>query len=77
MRALPIMRTCLAGCLMLTGATAATAEPAGYPNQQEADFLAKDFRFATGESLPEVLDSPKATTEGRNSAERSNGAVPR
>ena len=32
----------------------AFAAPATYPGQKEGDFVAKDFRFQGGETLPEV-----------------------
>jgi homoserine O-acetyltransferase len=46
------------------------AVPANYPEPREADFVIKDFRFASGESLPELrihyrtLGQPRTDTQG-------------
>jgi homoserine O-acetyltransferase len=44
------IRACLLACVFL-GATAAAAE---YPAPVEADYVLKDFRFTSGEVLPEL-----------------------
>src|SRR5947208_2256310 len=47
-----LIRTCalLACSLMVSAAAAQTT----WPNQREGDFLIKDYRFASGETLPEL-----------------------
>ncbi|TXN22404.1 alpha/beta fold hydrolase [Methylobacterium sp. WL9] len=58
-----------AGFLMLATATAQAA-PAAFPNQTEADYVAKDFRFSSGVTLPEVklhyttLGTPHTNAQG-------------
>ena len=42
----------VAGCLLLLAA--ARAQAAGYPPPAEGDFVVRDFRFRSGESLPEL-----------------------
>jgi homoserine O-acetyltransferase/O-succinyltransferase len=52
-------------------ALAAPAAPAPYPGQKDGDFVAKDFKFLSGESLPEVrlhyttLGTPQRDAQGR------------
>jgi homoserine O-acetyltransferase/O-succinyltransferase len=58
-------------------ATSALAQTTVWPNQKEADFLIKDFRFQSGEVLPELrlhyltLGTPKRNAAG----EIVNGVV--
>jgi homoserine O-acetyltransferase len=52
------------------------AAPATYPGQKEAAFVVKDFRFQTGETLPEVrLHYVTLGTPRRDSAGRVENAV--
>jgi homoserine O-acetyltransferase len=54
----------------------ARAAPAIYPGQKEADFVVKDFRFQSGEALPEVrLHYITLGTPRRDSAGRVENAV--
>ena len=46
-------RALFALCLSLV-ASAAVAQTTTWPNQQEGDYVIKDFRFASGETLPEL-----------------------
>lgn len=65
----------VAGSMML-GASAAQAAPASYPNQREADLAVKDFRFADGQTLPEVkLHYTTIGTPHRNAAGEIDNAV--
>src|SRR5262249_54358041 len=59
MRALILTATVLAGSL---------AHAADYPAPREADFIIHDFRFATGESLPELRIHYHAFGEPRRDA---------
>jgi homoserine O-acetyltransferase len=58
---------CLAALLVLCSATLA----AEYPAPVEADFVARDFRFASGESLPELrihyrsIGQPRKDRDGK------------
>jgi homoserine O-acetyltransferase len=56
---------------------AATSQDLRWPNQQEADFLIEDFRFASGETLPELkLHYVTIGTPQRNAAgEITNGVL--
>jgi homoserine O-acetyltransferase/O-succinyltransferase len=70
----------LGGALALLFALAlaprTAAAPAPYPNQKEADFIAKDFRFQSGESLPEArLHYVTLGTPQRDAAGRVTNAV--
>ena len=50
-----IVRTVLAAAVVLLASGAALADPpAAGPTPTESDFVVKDFRFQSGESLPEV-----------------------
>jgi homoserine O-acetyltransferase len=69
------IRALIASLLALT-ASSALAQT-GWPNQKEADYIIKDFRFASGETLPELrmhyltLGTPKRNAAG----EIINGVV--
>ncbi|HET9391535.1 MAG TPA: alpha/beta fold hydrolase [Steroidobacteraceae bacterium] len=58
------------GCLLLTLLLCGSALAADYPTPREGDFAMHDFRFASGESLPElrihyhVLGQPKRDSHG-------------
>ncbi|MET0258664.1 MAG: alpha/beta fold hydrolase [Methylobacterium sp.] len=58
------------GAALVMAVASARAAPAAYPNQREADFIARDFRFASGETLPEVklhyttLGTPHQNAQG-------------
>jgi homoserine O-acetyltransferase len=55
---------------------AALAAPVTYPDQNEGDFVAKDFRFQSGEALPEVrLHYTTLGKPHRDSAGRVTNAV--
>src|SRR5690348_7236765 len=64
------MRNTLLVALLLVVAPGG-AGAAGYPKPQEADCVLKDFRFASGETLPEVrvhyrtLGRPERDREGK------------
>src|ERR1700755_64710 len=64
------MRTLLQTLLMLAAA-GGLLDAASYPTPTEADWTLKDFRFTTGESLPELrlpywtLGKPVRTANGR------------
>jgi homoserine O-acetyltransferase len=59
----------LIGVTLAIGAPAASAQTR-WPNQREADFVISDFRFATGEALPELrlhyitLGTPRRNAAG-------------
>ena len=63
-------------CLSLV-ASAAVAQTTTWPNQQEGDYVIKDFRFGSGETLPELrLHYRTLGTAKRNAAgEIVNGVV--
>lgn len=64
------------GAALMMLATTAQAAPAAYPNQREADFVARDFRFASGETLPEVkLHYTTLGTPHRNAQGEVDNAV--
>src|SRR3954464_11002943 len=44
----------LSACSVAALATAPARAAESYPNQKEADFVARDFKFQTGDVLPEV-----------------------
>ena len=56
--------------LCAPSAFAQTAAQPTWPNQREGDFLIKDYRFASGETLPELkihyttLGTPKHNAAG-------------
>ncbi len=60
-----------AAVLLLAAALNASAAAPTYPGQKEADLVVKDFRFASGEVLPEVrlhyvtLGTPRRDAAGR------------
>jgi homoserine O-acetyltransferase len=59
--------------LLLAGSTAGAAE---YPRPVEADFVLKDFKFATGETLPELRIHYRTVGEPqRNAAGEVTNAV--
>jgi len=56
--------------------TVPAAAPVVWPNQREGDFLLKDFRFASGETLPELrLHYTVLGTPYRNAAGEIDNAV--
>jgi homoserine O-acetyltransferase len=57
----------LAGSLFLS--TAALAQPAAYPPPVEADFIARDFTFASGERLSEVKIHYRTVGQPRKDAD--------
>src|SRR5258706_14151806 len=63
--------------LICAAAPAALAQTTAWPNQKEADYIIKDFRFADGETIPELrmhfltLGTPKRNAAG----EITNGVV--
>ena len=63
-----IFRALIAGVLLLAASTAIAQ--ANWPNQREAAFIIKDFRFTSGETLPELrlhymtLGTPKRNAAG-------------
>ena len=61
----------LAAVAMLAAAPAMAQTPAAphWPNQQEADFVMRDFHFADGESLPELKMHYMTIGTPRRSAE--------
>jgi homoserine O-acetyltransferase len=67
----------LIAALLCAAAPAATAQTTNWPNQKEADYIIKDFRFADGETIPELrmhymtLGTPKRNAAG----EITNGVV--
>src|SRR6185503_10590987 len=63
-------------CLSLV-ASAAFAQTTTWPSQQEGDYVLKDFRFGSGETLPELrLHYRTLGTAKRNAAgEIVNGVV--
>jgi homoserine O-acetyltransferase/O-succinyltransferase len=48
------LRTAIAGLGLTVALTVTPAEGANYPPPKEGDFTVKDFRFASGESLPQL-----------------------
>ena len=48
------MTRILSAIVLLFLSSSASAQPATYPAPVEADFVARDFGFASGERLPEV-----------------------
>jgi hypothetical protein len=48
-----MLRGLLAICFSLAAAAAA-AQTTAWPNQKEGDYVTKDFRFGSGETLPEL-----------------------
>ncbi|MEZ4457810.1 MAG: alpha/beta fold hydrolase [Gemmatimonadales bacterium] len=71
------MRRLLAPLLAITVATTAFGQAArNYPDPQEGDYLVRDFRFGTGETLPELrLHYTTIGTPRRNAAGRVTNAV--
>src|SRR5258706_16293286 len=51
MRSITVVVHC---CLAIAVVLAAPAIAADYPKPAEADFVARDFRFTSGETLPEL-----------------------
>lgn len=49
-----VCRGLVAALLVVAIGGHAGSAPAAYPDQREADLIVKDFRFASGETLPEV-----------------------
>src|SRR5262245_55558315 len=70
-----IRRALLAVCLSL--ATSAAVAQTTWPNQKEGDYILKDFRFGSGDTLPELrLHYRTLGTAKRNTAgEIINGVV--
>src|SRR4029434_2503631 len=70
-----IRRALFALCLSL--ATSAAVAQTTWPNQKEGDYVIKDFRFGSGETLPELrLHYRTLGTAKRNAAgEIVNGVV--
>src|SRR5512142_1110805 len=65
----------LRALLLLCSAVAAFAQPSAFPNR-EADFIAKDFTFHTGEKLAELrLHYTTLGTPRRDAAGRVRNAV--
>ena len=69
--------TALALLLLMPAAFAQTSTPAAWPNQREGDFVIKDYRFASGETLPALkLHYTTLGTAKRNAAgEIVNGVL--
>src|SRR5262245_23370905 len=67
----PCRHHVLAGALLLGLAAAPFARAASYPDPVEGDFVLRDFRFGTGETLPElrihyrILGQPRRDAAGR------------
>ena len=71
-----LMAVLMAAFMAMFPVAAAGAAPVAYPNQQEADHVVKDFRFASGETLPEVkLHYMTLGTPHRNAAGEIDNAV--
>jgi homoserine O-acetyltransferase/O-succinyltransferase len=57
--------------IVLAGLSAAAAQTRSYPDQTEGDFVIRDFRFMSGETLPELklhyttLGTPQRNPDGR------------
>jgi homoserine O-acetyltransferase/O-succinyltransferase len=77
---MPMTFRAIAAALMLTAAPAAFAQAPSathWPNQQEGDFVIKDFRFKSGESLP-VLNlhyTTLGTPQRKASGEITNAVI--
>jgi homoserine O-acetyltransferase/O-succinyltransferase len=55
---------------------AQTASPPSYPNQKEADFILKNFKFQSGETIPELkLHYTTVGTPHRNAQGETDNAV--
>jgi homoserine O-acetyltransferase/O-succinyltransferase len=69
--------TALAFLLLMTAAFAQTKPSTAWPNQREGDHVIKDYRFASGETLPELkLHYTTLGTAKRNAAgEIVNGVL--
>jgi len=69
--------TAFALLLLMPAAFAQTKSPTAWPNQREGDFVIKDYRFASGETLPELkLHYTTLGTAKRNAAgEIVNGVL--
>ncbi|GEP11278.1 alpha/beta fold hydrolase [Methylobacterium gnaphalii] len=73
---LSYLRSGLAGAALMLGSVAAWAAPAGFANQQEGDYVAKNFKFSGGETLPEVkLHYTTLGTPHKNAAGEIDNAV--
>lgn len=65
-----------AAIVLLAAASISRAAGPAFPGQKEADFVVKDFRFASGEALPEVrLHYVTVGTPQRDGAGRIANAV--
>jgi homoserine O-acetyltransferase len=72
----PLVLSAVAGAFAAALASVALAAPATYPSQKEGDFVAKDFHFQSGDTLPEVrLHYTTLGTPRRDSAGRVANAV--
>jgi homoserine O-acetyltransferase/O-succinyltransferase len=66
----------LAAAALTTASAALAAAPTAYPDQKEGDFVAKDFKFQGGETLPEVrLHYTTLGTPRRDAAGHVTNAV--
>ncbi|MCE4225899.1 alpha/beta fold hydrolase [Methylobacterium sp. C25] len=73
---LSYLRSGVLGAALMLGAAAAQAAPDGLPHQTEGDYVAKNFRFADGATLPEVkLHYTTLGTPHKNAAGEIDNAV--
>src|SRR5258707_415109 len=79
-----IIRACVAALFLcslpfvpVVAQTAPQASPAPWPNQRDGDYILKDYRFASGETMAELkIHYTTLGTEKRNTAgEIINGIV--
>jgi homoserine O-acetyltransferase len=66
----PLLARLVVPCCLALAAAPALAAPASYPHQKEGDFVLRDFKFQSGETLPEMrihyvtLGTPQRDAQG-------------